>query len=159
LLEIASGHIVAAGIAEDISERIILVSETIRSPADDDDELALVIHARRQSGEADRLLRSDHRARRFEEDQRLGRHVVSELFRVSAIVPSERHDLARLAGSEEPRALHGYGFGFLAGERAKRVILSDRDDLLSFEHAVARSAGIRRREIEKSAETHLHHTS
>src|ERR1043165_2079599 len=93
-LQVARGDVVAAGEAEDDAAPRI-ARDVLRLPAEDEDELPLVVDALRLRRPDDGSGRRQQRARRLEKDDRLRRRLVAELFGVLRIVAPDADDLAR----------------------------------------------------------------
>src|SRR5271156_2476515 len=75
-LQVAGGDVVEASVAEDVRRDAFSFLQVIAAAGDDDGQLAFVVHAFRDARVNDRLFGSDHRGRRLQKDQWLGRGVV-----------------------------------------------------------------------------------
>src|SRR4051812_45587419 len=82
-LNIARRHVVQAGVAEDVSERVIRIAELRATTANYDRKLAFMLYALRVSRQNDRLLGTNDGRRRLEEHHGLFRNFVAEFRRVS----------------------------------------------------------------------------
>jgi hypothetical protein len=92
LLEIARRDVVHAGVPQDEVERRSL-RHGPRGATDDHPQLPLVVDAPARGRQPDRLEVGDQRRRGFEEQERLGRNVVTELRRVRSVIAADSHDL------------------------------------------------------------------
>jgi hypothetical protein len=93
-LQVTGGHVVADGVAEDRFLGAGPVEAAGAGGADHDGELALFLDAVGLRGQPDRVVGTDHRGGRLDEDQRLFGHLVAELGRVVGVVAADPDDLA-----------------------------------------------------------------
>ena len=94
-LEVACGDVVGAGVAEDVGERVVVVTEMRAGLADDDGEFAYVLDALRIFREDDGVAGSDDGRGRLEEDHRLFRDFVAEFGGVGSVIAADADDFAR----------------------------------------------------------------
>src|SRR5436190_14009075 len=146
LLPHALAHVVADGVAEHAGEGVCL-AQVLGLPADDDDQLALVLHLGGIPRDDDRLTISDQRVDRAIADVGLlgqvgldavlGGHLADVLGVVEAdAVEGGRHD--RHLDLHRPQVAHDLG-ALVAGEGIARHL----DDAVAFEDAVAGAALMR----------------
>jgi hypothetical protein len=102
-LEVAGGHVVEAGVAEDVCERVLVVGEAGAPASDNDGEFALVLDPLGGLGQLYPVAVPDDRRRGFEEEQGLFRHGVAQLQSVLAVVASDADDFGGRDRGQEPR--------------------------------------------------------
>src|SRR5579872_2951211 len=104
-LQVARGDVVPAGeAADDIAPSC--TRDVLRALADDDRQLAFVIDALRLLRTEDRPFMRQQRGRRLQKNDRVGRNVVAELFRMVGVVPSDADDLRRRLRAKEVFDFH-----------------------------------------------------
>src|ERR1700735_1100114 len=94
-LDIARGHVIEAGVAENVLRNIFIGQQVPAAAADDRCEFAFVVNTLRNTGQEDRFVRSHDGRRRFQENQRFFGSFVVEFSRVLQIVAADADNFAR----------------------------------------------------------------
>src|SRR5580704_10777140 len=108
-LQVAGGHVVGAGVAEDDLARLGRGNLTAKPP-DDHRQLALVVHPLGQLDRVGDLVPvSHHRGGRLEEQDGLRGRITAHLAGVIGVVAAHRHHLARQYRGQQPYVVQGKG--------------------------------------------------
>src|SRR5680860_1496464 len=130
-LQVAGRHIVADRVAKD-DLRGVCRGDVAADPADHDGEFALEVHVVALPRIKDRLARPDDARVRFQEDQRLLRHVAAHFLGVCQVVLADANDLASgNDGGEQSRIFERDLFAAQLNARIQRVAVHDGDHFLA----------------------------
>src|SRR5712691_476318 len=135
-LQVARGNIVKAGVTYHEGERVIGVAQLRAAPADNQRELAFVLHAQRILWQDDRFFWTDDGRRRLEEHQRFFWHFVAQLRRVRRVITPNTNTFRRLNGSKQPHISEASSTHTARPFHPGRA--GNLDDVFTFDHAVTR---------------------
>src|SRR3954465_4788445 len=120
LLQIARGDVVDADQAANVVPRV-LAGDAVGAAADDDAELGFVIDAADAGRNANRIARTDHGARRLDEQQRLGRQRLADFTGVILVVEADTDDLRRHHRRQQPDRAQAAGDRRATRQRGERI--------------------------------------
>src|SRR5690348_9926767 len=117
VLQVAGSDVVEAGVAEDIRPHVITLGEMAAAAADDDGELAFVVHALRERGGPANFACGMEQGRvGLEKDQRLGGNGVAQFLGVLDVIAAHAHNLRGFDGRDQGRIVERQLLHAAAGE-------------------------------------------
>src|SRR5690242_376008 len=136
LLNITRGDVVEASVAEKIGGGVVGIAQMGTAAADNERELAFVLHLLRIFRENDRFFRADDGGGRLEKNEWLFGDFVAEFGGVRSVIAANTNNFGRRDGSKEANVSEARRV------RASRPLppglAGDFDNIFTFDDAVAR---------------------